>query len=85
MPLPDTSEIARDLISSNAKPFSFDDSLAIRYPTWEYESQIRLVNSDIFVVTENGSYFPAGSVLVYGTWSRSEKIANLLPLDYGIH
>jgi len=85
VPLPDTSGIARDLISSNAKPFSFDDSLAIRYPTWEYESQIRLVNSDIFVVTENGSYFPPGSVLVYGTWSRSEKIANLLPLDYGIH
>jgi hypothetical protein len=81
--LPDTSEMARDLKSNNAKPFSFDDSLAISYPTWEFKSQLRLVNTDIFVAAEDGSYFPPGSIRIYGAWSRSEKIANLLPLDYG--
>ncbi len=81
--LPDTSQTGRDLASSNVKPFSFDGSLAIGYPTWQFESQLRLVNFDIFAVAENGSYFPPESVLVYGTWSRTEKIANLLPLDYG--
>jgi len=83
--LSDTSEIARDLRSNKEKPFSFDDSLAVSYPTWESESQLRLVHSDIFVATENGSYFPPGSLLVQGTWSRTEKIANLLPLDYRKH
>ena len=85
VPLPDTSEMARDLLANKEKPFSFDDSLTISYPTWELESQLRLVNTDIFVAAENGSYFPPGSILVNGAWSRSEKIANLLPLDYGKH
>jgi hypothetical protein len=45
-------------------------------------SQIRLITPMVITVQENGSYFPPQEMLILGSWAQSEKISNLLPLDY---
>ena len=35
-------------------------------------------------VEENGFYYPPREILTTGHWAQSEKISNLLPLDYGL-
>ena len=45
-------------------------------------SEIRLLNPVPITVEENGNYYPPQILLTSGFWGRSEKISNLLPLDY---
>jgi hypothetical protein len=45
-------------------------------------SEIRLLNPVPITVEENGNYYPPQILLSSGFWGRSEKISNLLPLDY---
>lgn len=86
MSLPDTSQQAKDLVANNIKIFSFDDTLDIRFPAWgNAGSQLRLVEPTVIGLEENGNYYPPQKLMTYGFWSQSEKIANLLPLDYGRH
>jgi hypothetical protein len=49
------------------------------------ESAIELVNGTAVTVEENGSYFPPLQVLSKGNWSQTEKMANLLPQDFGMY
>ena len=47
------------------------------------QSGIRLMSSQPVTVEENGYCYPSKEILITGGyWSQSEKIANLLPLDY---
>ncbi|HEV2481940.1 MAG TPA: carboxypeptidase-like regulatory domain-containing protein [Puia sp.] len=48
------------------------------------ESGLRLVTPRPIKVEENGNYYPAQEVLSTGYWGGTEKICNLLPLDYGL-
>jgi len=47
------------------------------------ESGLKLVTPQPVKVEENGNYYPAQEVLSTGHWGQTEKICNLLPLDYG--
>ena len=47
------------------------------------ESGLKLVTPQPIKVEENGNYYPAQEVLSTGYWGQTEKICNLLPLDYG--
>jgi hypothetical protein len=47
-------------------------------------SGLQLVTPRPLKVEENGSYYPPQEVLDTGYWALSEKIANLLPVDYGL-
>lgn len=46
-------------------------------------SSIRLLTPATISIEENGSYFPPEELLSTGFWAGSEKIANLLPMEYG--
>ena len=46
------------------------------------QSMITLLGSAAVWTDINGNYFPARSVFSGGYWGWSEKIANLLPLEY---
>ena len=46
------------------------------------QSTIRLVTPEAVQFGANGSYYPPQELLVSGFWGQSEKIENLLPLDY---
>jgi hypothetical protein len=48
------------------------------------ESGVRLVTPRPIKVEENGNYYPAQELLSTGYWGQTEKICNLLPLDYGL-
>jgi hypothetical protein len=45
-------------------------------------SGLRLITPAPVTIDVNGSYFPPQELLTDGAWGRSEKIANLLPVDY---
>jgi CarboxypepD_reg-like domain len=45
-------------------------------------SEMRLLNPVRITVEENGNYYPPQVLLTSGFWGQSEKISNLLPLDY---
>jgi hypothetical protein len=45
-------------------------------------SGLLLINPQIITIQENGSYSSPQDVLAEGVWALSEKICNLLPLDY---
>jgi hypothetical protein len=47
-------------------------------------SGLQLVTPRPLKVEENGSYYPPQQLLDTGYWAISEKIANLLPVDYGL-
>jgi hypothetical protein len=49
------------------------------------ESAIRLMTQTPIAIEENGSYYPAQEVLTLGHWSQTEKMANLLPRDFGMY
>ncbi|HEX3934471.1 MAG TPA: carboxypeptidase-like regulatory domain-containing protein, partial [Puia sp.] len=49
------------------------------------ESALELITGQPVVVEENGAYFPAQEVLTKGSWGETEKMANLLPRDYGMY
>ena len=48
-------------------------------------SGLQLVTPRPLKVEENGSYYPPQQLLDTGYWAISEKIANLLPVDYGLN
>ena len=48
-------------------------------------SGLQLVTPRPLKVEENGSYYPPQEVLDTGYWALTEKIANLLPVDYGLN
>lgn len=45
-------------------------------------SGLKLMKPQIITVDENGSYSSPQDVLAQGAWALSEKICNLLPIDY---
>jgi hypothetical protein len=45
-------------------------------------SGLTLIDPQIITIQENGSYSSPQQVLAQGVWALSEKICNLLPLDY---
>lgn len=49
------------------------------------ESSLELMIPGPIAIEENGSYFPPQSVLTLGSWSETEKMANLLPRDFGMY
>jgi hypothetical protein len=48
-------------------------------------SGIQLMTPAMIIVEENGNYYPPQEILSSGYWAHSEKIASLLPMDYGQH
>lgn len=46
------------------------------------QSEIRLLGAEPVAVEGNGRYYPSREILARGVWGQSEKISNLLPLDY---
>jgi hypothetical protein len=49
------------------------------------ESAMELMRPQPIAVEENGSYFPPQVLLTLGNWSKTEKMANLLPRDFGMY
>jgi hypothetical protein len=49
------------------------------------ESAIELITGHPLVVEENGFYYPPQEVLAKGNWSQTEKMANLVPRDFGMY
>ncbi len=49
----------------------------------EYKtSGLMLMKPQTIIIEENGTYMPPQNVLAQGAWALSEKICNLLPIDY---
>ncbi|HEY4064539.1 MAG TPA: carboxypeptidase-like regulatory domain-containing protein [Puia sp.] len=52
----------------------------------EYRSStIYLITPAMIMIEENGNYYPPQEILTSGFWGQSEKVSNLLPMDYGQH
>jgi hypothetical protein len=69
------------------KSLFFRDSLTIVFAyskenIFGLESQCWLLTPAAVLVAANGSYYPPQELFTSGYWAKSEKIANLLPLDY---
>lgn len=65
----------------------FDGTLLVTYGVSNrtdsfYTSGIRLLSSQPVTIEANGNYYPGKEILTTGRWGQSEKISNLLPLDY---
>src|SRR5580692_4155444 len=56
-------------------------SLGIAYT----ESAIELMTGHPVIVEENGMYYPPNEILTKGNWSQTEKMANLVPRDFGMY
>jgi len=56
-------------------------SINIGFMRTPQTSQLSLIESAIKIF-ENGSYFDGTNLIVTGYWAWSEKVSNLLPLDY---
>ena len=70
-----------------SKALYFDGQLTVTYGVNNAndslrQSGIRLISAQPITVEENGNYYPSKEILTSGFWGQSEKIANLLPLDY---
>lgn len=66
---------------------SFPGELEVTYGrnlkrTPQTESVIRLASGSPVVIEKNGSYSPPMEIFATGYWAQSEKMANLLPVDY---
>lgn len=46
-------------------------------------SEVYLITPAMIMVEENGNYYPPQEILTTGYWGGSEKVCNLLPMDYG--
>ncbi|RYY55352.1 MAG: hypothetical protein EOO09_11015 [Chitinophagaceae bacterium] len=62
-------------------PLYLESFMERRSPTFQ-QSHIWLTTGDAIVVDGNGSYSPPQEVFSMSYWGWSEKIANLLPIDY---
>lgn len=77
------------LLVGGAKALSFEGPLTVKYyyqreplPSDYWESHLTLLRAVAVEIEENGGYFPPEDMLAEGYWAQSEKICNLLPLDY---
>ncbi|HVU55609.1 MAG TPA: carboxypeptidase-like regulatory domain-containing protein [Puia sp.] len=75
--------------TGGGKALSFEGPLTVRYyyqreplPGDYWESHLTLLRAAAVEIEENGGYFPPEDMLADGYWAQSEKICNLLPLDY---
>jgi hypothetical protein len=78
------------LYADQTKSIFFDGSLQVIWGQPKKgigyrESGMHLVTPAMVIIGENGSYYPPQEILMSGFWGHSEKIENLLPLDYGQH
>lgn len=67
--------------------FYFDGTLLVTYGVNNrtdsfHLSGIRLLSTKPITIEENGNYYPLKEIVTTGYWGQSEKICNLLPLDY---
>lgn len=74
--------------SDDNRRLYFDRPLTVIYGANDrsqnfYQSGVQLMSSTPITVEENGNYYPPREILTTGHWAQSEKISNLLPLDYG--
>ncbi len=73
-------------IDDNHRDLFFTDTLFIIYANPSLgvfeQSQILLTTPAKVTLEPNGHYYPPTEILTMGYWAESEKIANLLPLDY---
>ena len=84
--MPGDSLISID--SDRNRKLYFDAPLTVVYGANDksrnfFESGIRLMSASPLTVEENGYFYPSRDILASGHWAQSEKISNLLPLDYG--
>jgi hypothetical protein len=75
--------------SARRRKLYFDSPLTVIYGANDrsrefFQSGIQLISSSPIVVEENGYYYPSREILTTGHWAQTEKISNLLPLDYGL-
>ena len=82
---------AKDLVTiqpDQSKSFFFTDKLSIIYRrkrklnTDVQKSSIFLTTPEPVQIEANGSYDPPLEIFSLGYWAQSEKLANLLPLNY---
>jgi hypothetical protein len=80
------------LVSVNAdqtKSLFFNGTLTVLFKNDKQQinqgSRLKLITPALVQFEENGNYYPPQEVLTTGFWGQTEKIANLLPLDYGQH
>jgi len=72
----------------STKDLFFTDPLIVLYGVRQTadgefkQSGLRLMSQTPIKVEENGSYYPPQNVFNTGYWAQSEKICNLLPLDF---
>ena len=74
--------------SARRRKLYFDSPLSVIYGANNrsrdfFQSGMQLMSSSPVIVEENGFYYPVREILMTGHWAQSEKISNLLPLDYG--
>ncbi|HEY4207896.1 MAG TPA: carboxypeptidase-like regulatory domain-containing protein [Puia sp.] len=81
--------VSRGRGTGGARILSFKGLLTVKYyyqrepPPGDYwESHLTLMNAEAVEIQEDGGYFPTEDLLAEGHWAQSEKICNLLPLDY---
>lgn len=73
-----------------ARDLSFTGPIIVLYgvrqnTAGEFEqSGLQLISAEPIKVEENGSYYPPQALVSTGYWAQSEKICNLLPIDYGL-
>jgi hypothetical protein len=65
----------------------FDGTLLVTYGVNSrtdsfHLSGIRLLSARPITIEENGNFYPLKEIVTTGYWGQSEKICNLLPLDY---
>ncbi|MDO6429223.1 carboxypeptidase-like regulatory domain-containing protein [Flavitalea sp. BT771] len=83
----DTAELVKD-IPGGSRSLFFPGALYVKYfkdlsTTYDHWlSELRLTTPSPVEIDGSGNYFPAENVLASGYWAQSEKICNLLPLDY---
>ena len=75
--------------SAHHRMLYFDSPLTVIYGANDksrefFQSGIELMSSTPIIVEENGYYYPSREILTTGHWAQTEKISNLLPLDYGL-
>ncbi len=83
-PIPADSLVSGE--SDESRVFFFNGTIFISYlrarEGLSQQSSIRLMTPTPVRIWSNGNYFPPGEVFTMGYWSKSEKLSNLLPIDY---
>ncbi|HEY4336135.1 MAG TPA: carboxypeptidase-like regulatory domain-containing protein [Puia sp.] len=82
---PDSLIIPRP--GDSSRGLYFDGTLLVTYGVNSrtdsfHLSGIRLLSARPITIEESGNYYPLKEIVATGYWGQSEKICNLLPLDY---